>query len=87
MIGSKSLGPMEMVMVGGMTHREWGQSSMLVADGVGVGTRMGSIEWVKGGGHCFGVAPNMEQMLLVVEVEASLVVNMTAFLHCRVWKI
>ena len=87
MIGPKSLGPVEMVMVGGMTHREWGQLSMLVADGVGVGTRMGSIGWVKGRGHCFGVAPNMEQMLLVVGVEASLVVNMMAFLYHRVWKI
>ena len=33
---------------------------------------------VGGGGRCFGVVPNAEQMWLVVGVEASLAVNMTA---------
>ena len=49
---------------------------MPVVDGDGVGTRMGSTELVGGGGHHFGVAPNVEQMLLVAGVEANPVVNM-----------
>ena len=60
MIGPKSLGPVGMVMVGGMTHKRWGQSFTLVDDGVGVEIRMGSTQSVKGEGHCFGVAPNVE---------------------------
>ena len=47
-------------MVGGTTYGEWGQSSMLVVDGVGAGTRTGSIGLVEGGGCCFGVASNVE---------------------------
>ena len=43
-----------------MTHREWRQSFMLVANEAGVGIRTGSIGSVEGGGCHFGVAPNVE---------------------------
>ena len=59
-IGPESPGLAGMVMVGGMTHREWGQSFMLVANEAGVGIRTGSIGSVEGGGCHFGVAPNVE---------------------------
>ena len=49
-----------MMMAEGMTCGEWGQSSMPVVDEAGVGTRIDSIESVEGGGHCFGVVPNVE---------------------------
>ena len=57
---------------------------MPVVDGAGVGTRMGSTELMGGGGHCFGVAPNVEQMLLVAGVEANLAVNMMVPCQCRI---
>ena len=47
-------------MVGGATHEGWEQLSMLMDDGVGAGTGMGSTGSVEGGGHHFGVAPNVE---------------------------
>ena len=59
---------------------------MLVADGVGVGIGTGFIGLVEGRGHCFGVTPNVEQILLVARVEASLAVNMMVFLYHRVWE-
>ena len=45
---------------------------------------MGSTRLVEGEGHHFGVAPSVEQTLLVVGEEASTVVNMMAFLCCKV---
>ena len=60
MFGSKLLGPEGMVMVEGTTHGEWGQSSMLGVDKAGVGIEMGSTVLVGGGGHCFGIVPNVE---------------------------
>ena len=86
MVGSKLLGPVGMVMIRGMTHGKWKWSSMLVADGVGVGIGTGFIGLVEGRGHCFGVTPNVEQILLVARVEASLAVNMMVFLYHRVWE-
>ena len=86
MIGSESLGPVRMVMVGGMTCEEWGQSFMLVNSGVGVEIRTGSTGLVEGVGHCLGVASNVKWTLLMVEKEAYLVANMTVFLCCKVWK-
>ena len=80
----ESLGPGGMVMIGDMIHGEWGQSSWPVLDGARAGIEMGSTELMGGGGCHFGVAPNVEQMLLVVEVEASLAVNMMAPCWCRV---
>ena len=60
---------------------------MPMVDGAGMGTRMGFTELVGDGGHCFGVAPNMEQTLLVAGVEANLVVNMTVHHWHRVQEI
>ena len=60
MIVPESLGPGGMVMAENMICWEWGQSSMPVIDGAGVGTSMGSTELMKGGGCHFGVAPNVE---------------------------
>ena len=54
---------------------------MLVNDGVRVGTRRGSTELLEVGGHCLGVAPNIEQTLLVIGEEANPAVNIMAFLH------
>ena len=59
---------------------------MPVVDGAGVGTRMGSTELMGGGGHCFGVASNVEQTLLVAGVKANPAVNMTASYQHRVWE-
>ena len=56
---------------------------MPVIDEVGVGIGMGSIESVGGGGHCFGVASNVERMLLVAGIEASPAVNMIAPHQCK----
>ena len=56
----ESLGPGGMVMVGGTICGKWGQSSISVVGGAGVGIGMGSTESVGGGGHHFGVAPNVE---------------------------
>ena len=58
---------------------------MLVDNGVGVGTGTGSIGSVRGEGLHFGVAPNMEQTLLVAGKEASLAANTTVFL-CHMYK-
>ena len=70
-------------MVGGTTCEGWGQSSMLVDNGVGVETGTGSTGSVGDEGLHFGVAPNVEQTLLVAGKEASLVANMTVFLCHR----
>ena len=84
MIGPELLGLAGMVMEGSTTHVGWGLSSMLVGSGVGVGIRTGFIGLMEGEGHHFGVAPNVEQTLLVVEEEANLAANMTVFfLHRR----
>ena len=77
-------GPGGMVMTGGTICGKWGQSSMPVVDEAGVGIRMGSMESAGGGGHPFGVAPNVEQTLLVVRIEANLAVNMMAPCQHRV---
>ena len=58
-----------------------------MVDGVGAGIGMGSTGLAEGGGYHFGVSPNVEQTLLVVGVEASLVINMMAFLCHRMWEI
>ena len=75
-----------MMMKGGTTYGGWGQLSMLANNGIGVGTGRGSTRLVEVEGHCFGVAPNVEWMLLVVGKKASPAVNMTAFLYCKMWE-
>ena len=45
---------------------------MPVIDEVGAGIGMGSTELAGGGGCRFGVAPSVEQILLVVGIEANL---------------
>ena len=59
---------------------------MPVVDKVGAGIRVGFTVLVEGGGHHFGVVPNVEQIWLVVGVEANLAVNMMALCQCRVWE-
>ena len=75
-----------MVMAGDMICGKWEWLSMLGVDGARAGIRMGSTEFVEGGGCYFGVAPNVEWMLLVVEVEATLAVNIMAPCWCRMWE-
>ena len=84
MIEPESLDPVGMVMAGGMTCGEWGQSSTFVVDEAGVEIRIDFTGLVEGGGCRFGVVSNVERTWLVVGVEASLVVNMMISCQHRV---
>ena len=68
-----------MMIAEGSTHVGWGQLSILVGGGVKVGIERGSTGSVEVEEHCLGVAPSVEQTLLVAKEEVSPVVNITVF--------